>query len=434
MAQRYPDGVPRDVADNPLAESAVTRRRRPGGGDGRRATSDSAAGVRSNTTRDGALVFENGGLGVTNALGSGTRCLVSNARWPVWSPDGSRILFARDLPGGEHALKTLRVTDGSITTLSRNFADPIASAYSWSPDSRRVVFARVHEPGGGFELVVADARGRRRRVLVPGSSTRAPRNPAWSPDGREIAFVDDEPAPASPSDPTRSAWSSLFVIRLDGLERRRLAQNVDDSAPVWSPTGNAIAYTRGVGPSAFNSEVWVANRDGTQPHPVGPALDGFNISAPVWSPDGNFLAVEGEDPSSPDQEDLFIMRPDRFDPQLVASGPANLATSDPWAYVPDWVAWSPSGSTLATEFNGTGVSMVDLRSGDVRTIIARGGNARWDPRGREANVYHGVSRAVCRAPRRKARTADLARPVSVDRLPRVRSGRNEPSTPRRRLS
>jgi hypothetical protein len=87
------------------------------------------------------------------------------------------------------------------------------------------------------------------------------------------------------------------------------------------------------------------------------------------------------------------MRPDRFDPQLVAHGPGNL--NDPDAYVPDWVAWSPSGSTLATEFNGTGVSMVDVRNGDVRTIVARGANARWDPRGRAANSYRGASRAVC---------------------------------------
>jgi hypothetical protein len=96
------------------------------------------------------------------------------------------------------------------------------------------------------------------------------------------------------------------------------------------------------------------------------------------------------------------MRPDRFDPQLVASGPGNLTTPDPWAYVPDWVAWSPSGSTLATEFNGTGISIVDVKSGDVRKIIARGGNASWDPRGRAAKAYHGVSGAVCRAPSAKA--------------------------------
>jgi Tol biopolymer transport system component len=360
-----------------------------------------AAGVRSSTTRDGAFVFENGGLGVTNADGSPTRCLVSNAQWPVWSPDGSRILFTRNLPSQDIVLKTLRVADGSTTTVWHDVANPIGSTYSWSPNSRRIVFAPLHGPEGGFDLVVANARGRHRHALVLGSSSRAPRNPAWSPDGREIAFVDDEPAPPSPSDPTRSGWTSLFVVRPDGRGRRRLVQDIEDSAPVWSPTGNAIAYTRGVGPYAWNSEVWVANRDGTQPHPVGPALDGFNISAPVWSPDGNFLAVEGVDPSSPDQEDLFIIRPDRFDPQLVASGPGDLATPDLWAYVPDWVAWSPSGSTLATEFNGTGVSMVDVRSGDVRTVVARGGNARWDPRGRAAKVYHGVSGAVCRAPSAK---------------------------------
>src|SRR6266516_5050120 len=127
-----------------------------------------AAGVRTGTTRDGALVFENGGLGVTNGDGSRTRCLVSSTRWPVWSPDGSGMLFTRDLPRGRSALKTLRVADGSTTTVSHDVAGPIASAYSWSPDSRRVAFARVHEPEGGFDLVVADARGRHRHVLVPG--------------------------------------------------------------------------------------------------------------------------------------------------------------------------------------------------------------------------------------------------------------------------
>ena len=65
-------------------------------------------------------------------------------------------------------------------------------------------------------------------------------NPAWSPDGRRIAF--------------RSRFD-LFVVNVDGSGLRRLARN--GSAPTWSPDGRTIAFLH-------NREVYIVKADGSR--------------------------------------------------------------------------------------------------------------------------------------------------------------------------
>ena len=70
--------------------------------------------------------------------------------------------------------------------------------------------------------------------------------PAWSPDGRRIAFASG-----------RDGNFEIYVINADGSRQRRLTRNTGrDVGPVWSPDGRRIAFES-------NWQVYVMNADGS---------------------------------------------------------------------------------------------------------------------------------------------------------------------------
>jgi TolB protein len=95
---------------------------------------------------------------------------------------------------------------------------------AWSPDGRRVAYVR-HERGAS--LLVLDLATRRTRMIHRG---REIADPAWSPDGRIIAFAD---------------WY-LWLVARDGRRARVLLRDDNPiSSPTWSPDGRRIAFAKG---------------------------------------------------------------------------------------------------------------------------------------------------------------------------------------------
>jgi len=182
---------------------------------------------------------------------------------PAWAGNGARLAFttSRDDP-----IRTdiwVMNFDGSGQTKLRNFGVSPA----WSPDNSRI--AGVFRFGGLTHLGVmpADASAEPQPLLQMGLSNF----PAWSPDGRRLAFENAE----SPEN------SEILVINADGSNLVNLTNNRDiiDLYPTWSPDGSRLAF---VSDRDGNQEIYVMGADGSgvQRLTNHAAWDG----QPNWSP------------------------------------------------------------------------------------------------------------------------------------------------------
>jgi Tol biopolymer transport system component len=105
---------------------------------------------------------------------------------------------------------------------------------AWSPDGRWIAFTRG-TPGTSIRelwLVRPDGTGSRRLTSLEAVSAA----PAWSPDSTRIAFATD----------VRNVQFDIYSLGVDGKEQRRVTVTAEDSfEPGWSPDGGTIAFAEG---------------------------------------------------------------------------------------------------------------------------------------------------------------------------------------------
>jgi Tol biopolymer transport system component len=259
---------------------------------------------------------------VMNADGSGLRNLTgkTGGGMPAWSPDGRAIAFSTT-PAGL-SIPNLYVMNADGSGLRRLTQDPIhAGGASWSPDGERLAFVSgVQGNPGDFKIYVVNRDGSDQQQLTSGWPDD---EPAWSPDGRMIAFRayrDERPLGG------RRWQKMLRVISADGSGERKLTwlSNSDGSFS-WSPDGRRIAF---VSDRDGNDEVYVVNADGSGLRNLtrNPGRDGH----PVWSSDGRTIGFVGRRGGN---RDIYVMNAD-------GSGQRNLTRG---LHQPAFgIAWSPA--------------------------------------------------------------------------------------------
>ena len=231
-----------------------------------------------------AFVREHDGnaeIHLMNADGSKQRNLTRNVARdgvPVWSPDGKKIAFTRER-GHSNEIYVMEADGTGQRNLTRNPArdeDP-----AWSPDGRRIAFAR--RVAGQFEIFVMNADGSGQRRLARSSSRGF--HPAWSPDGRKIVF---DTRGSSGGGGHSWAWYDVSVVNVDGSgqptgltrETRPLRDRAARAAlPAWSPDGRMIAFLSW---NDDNYDVYVMNADGSGQ--TNMTRSRANESRFAWSP------------------------------------------------------------------------------------------------------------------------------------------------------
>ncbi|MFC1716170.1 TolB family protein [Candidatus Poribacteria bacterium] len=156
---------------------------------------------------------------VMNAEGNEQKNLTNNPaydQYPSWSPDGKKIAFASDRDG-TNGIYVMNAEGQDIRRLTYSDIGSFVSSFpSWSPDGKRIAFRSYQD--GNYEIYVMDADGSEQKRLT--NSRPYNDHPFWSPDGKKIAFiaVRDGNATQLTSDERRE----IYVMNADGSEQKNL--------------------------------------------------------------------------------------------------------------------------------------------------------------------------------------------------------------------
>jgi dipeptidyl aminopeptidase/acylaminoacyl peptidase len=155
--------------------------------------------------------------------------------------------------------------------------------YAPNPDSFSGCHADIHtiDPDGTNELQLTTATG-------------VDADPAWSADGRMLAFSsyrDDEPCGVK--------WGDVYLMAADGSDQTRFTNNseIADRTPAWSPDGRAIAFVSSRGPGTMDHDcggywqrhdIYVSRGDGSEPRRM--TVDEGYETEISWSPIGHEIS------------------------------------------------------------------------------------------------------------------------------------------------
>ena len=254
-----------------------------------------------------------------------------------WSPDGTRIVYDSESGSGYDIV--VANADGTDPTVIGSGQDP-----AWSPDGSRIAYA-----GAGGSIWVMNTDGTDAHPVTQGAAAGAGTgedaaldwNPAWSPEGRSIAYVRV----------AAHRWAPVpgGQLRTDvTLEQVRVWQ--DGATPTdtmltdaytdvgeldWSPDGSTIVFT-GAPTLFYETEtdglawprVLLIPFSGGQVTPISPEENTWAAGA-TWSPDGVWIAYVDNNHA------LVVMRPDGTDRRTLPVDPGDDEIIGPsWGIAP----------------------------------------------------------------------------------------------------
>jgi Tol biopolymer transport system component len=230
----------------------------------------------------------------------------------------------------------------------------IESSPAWSPDGRRIAYtSKDLNKSVASDVFIIDEDGKNVFNLTDDPAynlnalTGEPANdgdPAWSPDGTQLAIYSD-----------RDGYTNIWVLKSDGTDAVNITRNRSDEevdyTPTWSPDGGKIAF---ISISGGVSDLMVVNVDGT-------SLDFLTFDAskdydPAWSPDGTKIVFAKSDDG--EKRSIWVINQDGTGATQLTNNP------DEDCFGP---SWSPDGMQIAFSagFIKDLVTRVDIRVMDA---------------------------------------------------------------------
>lgn len=191
---------------------------------------------------------------------------------PALSPDGTMLAYAA-MADDAYKIWIVRLGDNNspaAAPVQVTTGDPDDEQPAWSPDGRRIAYVSGKAEERGLYTISVEG-GSPSFVTALGSDFRSA-CPHWSPDGSRLVFTRDE---------------KLFIVGADGGSARELTD--DGMYPSWSPDGSQIAFFRQKQESALS----LISPGGGAPRTLVNNVGFFGETA--WSPDGKSIAFKADE-------------------------------------------------------------------------------------------------------------------------------------------
>ena len=238
----------------------------------------------------------------------------------------------------------LDVDSGNVQNLTNN-ASGTQTNPAWSPDGKSIAYiSALPSSQDAYNIVVMDVATRENRILAANGLVWS--EPVWSPDGKQIAYWSYD----------KDKNGAIYIVNSDSGEAQRLGDTGRGGGVglSWSPDGTHILYSSSDG--LYTATV----DDGTA---TNLTIDKDRVSATflaagagVWSPDGTQIAfVANWEPKS---LQIYTMNADGSNPQLV------IAQTD-WQIGPTWF---PDGKRLVFTYESSSTHKL----GQLYTVQADG--------------------------------------------------------------
>ncbi len=252
----------------------------------------------------------------------------------VWDASGDRILYLSREPLGGTGLLSVAVDEG------RGVVAGTPEPFSLMTG----LFRDLALSSDGLHLAVSELEGSLNLTLLPltedGGAPNGPermlsggqvidRYPAFSPDGRHIAFASDRLGPME-----------IWILDIESGHQERLqlpGQDLGANQTFWSPDGRILVVTRFH--AANKQSLWLAAIDGSYAEELVPPTT--RLAAGSFSPDGRVILYQA---ASEGFTQMFVVDPETGTTRQLTNSPADKGTGVGWSPDGRWISFTSTAS------------------------------------------------------------------------------------------